>query len=117
MASLDANVNVRVQDIDLVKTLIELLGKHEDRLPDELKASINELADSPALEFGGDDFQKMAGPSRKVETDFHTDQIITVNHVLKRVTFLDTDGTWGIAYPEKFRLGAPGKVFIQWGYE
>lgn len=117
MASFDATVNVRVQGIDLVKTLIELLSKYADRLPDELNASINELTDSSALEFGVDDFQNMAGTSQKAETDFHTDQIITVNHVLKRVTFVDTDGAWGIAYPEKFRLGAAGKVFIQWGYE
>jgi len=119
MASLNTavNVNVRLQDIDLVKTLIELLGKYEDRLPDELKASINELADSSALEFGINDFQRLAGTSQKAETDFHTDKIVTVNHVLKRVTFIDTDGVWGIAYPDKFRLGAAGKVFISWGYE
>jgi len=111
-----SEIKVQVQDLDKFKTLIELLGRYQDQLPSDLVTALHDLADSKSIEFGADDFQKQAS-GHDIETDFLTDKIVSVNHVLKRVTYLDSFGKFAIAFPDKFTLGIPGKTIISWGYE
>lgn len=110
-----AKVKIDVRGFDKVKTLIELLSQYQDSLPADLKLALMELADSKEIEFRVDQFKEMAGQS-VLETDFHTDRIVRVNHVLRRVAFLDEENVLSVDFPDKFRLGAGGKVLIEWGY-
>ena len=119
MAKLNTRMQVDVRAAERVQTLIHLLNKYLSDLPDELRQSLLELADCDACEFGLDEFAKAGGIVGQAETDFHTTEIISANPILKRVTYATgSDKTWAkhTEYPEKFRLGCNGAVFVQWGY-
>ena len=111
-------VPIQVQGLKPVQTMFELLANYYDELPDGLKRSIAELFEDGefvAGEFTVDDWRERGLMGEKVETDFKTDKITSVNKILKRVGYLE-DGIELDAYPEKFKLGARGHVIIQWGY-
>lgn len=112
MAKLQAKIEV--QGAEEIKTLIVLLDKYQDDLPGELVGALHDLADCDACEFGVDEFHNAAGVGAKVETDFHTDKILSVNKILRRVRYCGDKNEILEAYPEHFKLGANGHVFIQW---
>ncbi|KXJ57186.1 MAG: hypothetical protein AXW15_13705 [Neptuniibacter sp. Phe_28] len=109
-------MKIEVQNLDKIKTLIELLSRYQNELPPDLVTALHDLADSKIIELGVDDFQKMAN-GYEIETDFPTSSIVSVNHVLNRVTYLDSFGKFAVAFPDKFKLGIPGKTIISWGNE
>lgn len=112
--------DIDIRGMDKVKTLIELLDKYQEQLPDDLKSSLIELADCDTCEFTYKDYLDFGGVIGQAETDFHTTEIISVNPILKRITYAyhGKDGSAkNIEFPERFKLGYNGAVFIQWGYE
>lgn len=116
MANIKAQISLK--DTPAVKTLVELLTKYQDELPEELNQELNVFADCKTFEFTADQYQGMGGKAGGVETDFHTPDILSANPVLKRVRWREGDGyTIHTSYPERFRLGCNGAVFIQWGYD
>jgi hypothetical protein len=116
MANMTVAVKAEMQNVEPVSTLIELLGKYQDQLPEELLQSLLELAECGATEFTVKDWDQLGYRDCKVETDFHTDRIVSANRILKRVRWHDDDGYELEAYPEKFKLGAKGHVILEWGY-
>jgi hypothetical protein len=116
MAKLETSISIK--DTDAVKTLIELLAQYRDELPKPLQRDLDLFANCKTFEFKVDDYLAMGGVIGQLETDFDSGSIISVNPILKRVRCRDeATGVDHVSFPERFRLGYAGSVFISWGYD
>lgn len=123
MAMAEIPVKIQCTDLILVKTLIDMLAKNLDDLPDPVVGALNRLAeDAEHIIYNADDYindcvAKKLPNNSQIETDFKSFLIKDVNTVLRRVSYIDDSGVTQYAYPEKLRLGSGGYVFLQWGYD
>lgn len=123
-------VNIEIQSVDKVKTMIDLLAKHIDELPAEVFDGLNELADCEACEIDVDWLIKAGFSPEDIEIVINghvTKRVISINKVLKRVTtsWIDCDGNLqGIGgdlatlykYPQSLTMRdkKSGTVIVEW---
>ena len=112
-------VDIQVQNIDEVRTLLELLHKHWDQLPDELVESLRELADSSAQEcdvgwWGERGYEGLE--ARFVLEGAVADVVYSFNPITRRVTISDYPGApRRDVYPTVFSAYADGTRVAGWG--
>lgn len=118
-------MNLQIQDIDKVKTLIEILAKHQDSLPSEVVEQLELLADCNACEITPKNVGAETGTRfPKVFCDgVEVPNVTAVNRILKRVKHygetIESDGAEGIReyalYPEScLFVGDDGTEFKAW---
>lgn len=88
MAKLLEKIQIEVQSMDKVETLISLLSKYENELPAELLESLKTLADCDSCEIGNSEFlSKLKKDRFTVISDGVTvGGVVSINKVLKRLT-------------------------------
>jgi len=91
MASKSLSIKVDVMNIDKVKTLIDLLGEYIDELPEEVVSALELLADCDECEITSDSVEvaRLGYPARVICDGIEVESVVSINKVLKRVTYLD----------------------------
>ncbi len=118
-------MKIEVQDMDKVKTLIEILSKHQDSLPAEVVEQLQLLVDCDACEITPKNVGAETGTRfPKVYCDgVEVPNVVAVNRILKRVKHcgktIESDGVEGIReyalYPEScLFVGDDGTEFKAW---
>lgn len=86
MAKLNTKIEINIQDIDKVKTLVEVLNKNSEQLPKELIKEINNIADCKTFEYDRDYFLNKGCVNVCVHADgYRIDNAISINPILKRI--------------------------------
>lgn len=121
------NLKLEIQNSDKVKTLLELLHKHIDDLPEDLVKSLKEVADCDACELGREyicpklndgDFKCMAD-GKEIK------HVVTVNKILKRVKVYVSNGADGFVtsgdsiferelFPSTLKIMSGNETIIEW---
>ncbi len=133
-----ANFKFEVQNVDKVKTLIELLSRHFDDLPNELQLSLKEVADCDAFELGYDQINlminridgarghrlDMSGEFKLIADDEEIKHTNSINPIVKSVTYTDyEDGNpkikgdsivLGKCYPSKMKMTYRNVTLAEW---
>lgn len=118
-------MKLEIQDIDKVKTLIEILAKHQDSLPAEVVEQLELLADCDACEITPENIGAETGTKHpKIYCDgVEVPNVVAVNKILKRVKHygekIESGGVGGIKeyalYPEScLFVGDDGTEFKAW---
>ena len=110
-------IKIELQDIELIKNLIELLEMHFENLPIDLQNKLKEIEETGLNDFTADDFKLMYPNADYSKLDFSIDfssqkVLLSVNKILKKVTYYN-DGV-KVIYPEYFYLRHDGKTIIEW---
>ena len=110
-------IKIELQDIKLVKNLLELLEMHFENLPIDLQNKLKEIEETGLNDFKAEDFELMYPNADYSKLDFSIDfssrkVLLSVNKILKKVTYYN-DGV-KIIYPEHFYLRYDGKTIIEW---
>ena len=113
MTSNDIKVNINIENISLVRNLIELLEKYIEELPQELQDSIYAISGNGLNDFEGEDLRSMYSDFDPSKVDCSEENVIKINKLLKKVVIFD-DGEKEI-YPLSFFLKYDGETIIEWG--
>lgn len=132
------NLKLEIQNVDKVKTLIELLDRHFDDLPSELKLALKETADCDTFELGYDQINfmlnridnaqgnklNMSGDFKLVADGEEIKHTSSINPIVKSVTYIDyEDGNpkikgdsivLGKIYPSKMKMTYRDVVLAEW---
>ena len=84
-----AKATFEIQNVDNVKTLIELLSKYKGDLPQPLLDSLKELADCESCEYNISSLHDLGVNPYKVDCFFDGEEVkgvVSINVILKRVT-------------------------------
>jgi len=127
-----------VQNIDKVKTLIELLDRHFDALPNELQLSLKEVANCDTFELGCDQINfmlsridearghklDMSGEFKLIADGEEIKHTNSINLIVKSVTYIDyEDGNpkikgdsivLGKCYPSKMKMTYRDVTLAEW---
>lgn len=111
-------IKIELKDIDLVKNLIELLQTKFDELPKDIQESIMQIEEGGLNDIDYDKFIELFGSFDNYENSFHSKEIASVNKILKKVCYIETDTKGNILrkveYPEHFWCSANGEKVIEW---
>ena len=103
---------IELKNIELVKNLIELLEIHFEDLPIDLQNKLKEVEETGLNDFRTEDFELIYPNIDKSKVDCSIDKVLSVNKILKKVTYYDDSVK--IIYPEHFYLRYDGKTIIGW---
>lgn len=102
-------IDIEAQNMDKVKTMIELLDRYRGSLPAELVSSLDDLADCEACEYGYKNINKLGFDVGSVEVFCDSQKIenaYSINPILKRVkAYMENRPGMGYElFPEKLIL-------------
>lgn len=134
----ERTLKLEIQNTDKVKTLIELLGRHFDDLPNELQLSLKEVADCDTFELGYDQINfminridkarghrlDMSGEFKLIADGEEIKHTNSINPIVKSVTYTDyEDGNpkikgdsivLGKCYPYKMKMTYRDVTLAEW---
>lgn len=108
MAKINASVEIKVTDIDLIKGLVDVLSSNYEELPEQVKDALMMMAEGGALEFTWDDVGRLS-LGNKFEVTPEIKGIRSINKVMKRIVTVD-----GVFYPDHFCIKWPCGYGIEW---
>lgn len=106
-------IKVDIENIEEIKNLVELLEKNFERLPKQLKDSLRDISKHGINDIDAKYVRERWGDDIKIETNFKTDSIISVNRILKKVVYEDDKGV-KTEYPEQLLIKVNGELLVQW---
>lgn len=114
----DLKINIELKDIDLIKNLVELLQTKFSELPKEIQESLMLIEESGINDIDADKFIETYGYDVDYKNNFHSQQIISVNKILKKVCYVERDENNNILqkveYPEHFKEWVNDKLVTEW---
>jgi len=104
-------MQIEIKDLEPVKSLIKVLAKKYDDLPNELQEALRVVMDRDAMDYTSDDFEKDTKDiNGEVTTSLIDVKIIKVNKHSKKVYLMD--GT--VQEHEHFWIRKGKKIIYEW---
>ncbi len=115
----DLKINIELKDIDLVKNLVELLQTKFSELPKEIQESLILIESVGLSDIDADKFREMFGDfdNDDYSTSFHTEDIISINILLRKVVYAQNTEKGIIEYTERpdfFWIKLKDKIVVEW---
>lgn len=113
MAEINANIDLKLSDIDSIKTLVELLIKNENALPSEIIECVSGIVNNDVFEMDIGEVQRCGFSTASVYADGnYVEKVTSCNKYLKRVAVLG--GTH--IFPEHMKMIASDEktVLMEW---
>lgn len=111
---MEAKVQIEIKDLEIFEHLVELINKHFDNLPKELQDNLKEVAENGISDIDADYVIRKYKKIDKIETNFKTNKILTVNKILKKVTYPDDKFNILEDYPASFFIKINDDVLVEW---
>jgi hypothetical protein len=109
-------IKISVTDIDKMETLINILAKYQDDLPDELRESLKDIADCDSCEIGIEELQSRGIHTADVSVFVNgekLDKVTSVNPILKRVAHYSGDALL-YSFPKSAQMKNLDKIICEW---